>query len=57
MAKTDFYAWTHENLAAFAMEATANMAQQQEQNKQLRLDLKDAINAYRDAMRTYSTLK
>jgi len=53
----NFATWTHENLAKFAEEAAAKMAEQQEYNEQLQRDLKDAIEAYRVLMRTYSPLK
>jgi len=53
----NFSTWSHENLAKFAEEATAKMAEQQEYNEQLQRDLKDAIEAYRALMREYSPSK
>jgi DNA polymerase III delta prime subunit len=51
---TDFSTWTQENLAKFAKEATVRMEQQQEYNEHLLLDLKGAIDAYRDLLRLTS---
>jgi len=42
-----FNTWNRETLDKFAMEAYLRMREQQEQLEQARLDLKDAIAAYR----------
>lgn len=42
-----FNTWNRETLDQFAMEAYLRMKEQQEQLEQARLDLKDAIAAYR----------
>lgn len=50
-AKTDFTTWSHENLARFAKEAFAHMQQQDARIESLELDLKVALNAYRNALK------
>ena len=42
-----FATWERETLDKFALEAHLRLQQQQDQLEQLRLDLKDAIAAYR----------
>ena len=42
-----FSAWDRANLDKFALEAYLRMREQQDQLEQARLDLKDAIAAYR----------
>ena len=42
-----FSTWERETLDKFALEAHLRLQQQQDQLEQLRLDLKDAIAAYR----------
>ena len=42
-----FSAWERKNLDKFALEAYLRMREQQDQLEQARLDLKDAIAAYR----------
>ena len=42
-----FATWERETLDKFALEAYLRLQQQQDQLEQLRLDLKDAIAAYR----------
>lgn len=42
-----FSTWERETLNKFALEAYLRMLKQQDQLEQLRLDLKDAIAAYR----------
>ena len=49
---TDFYTWSQENLAKFATEANAKMAEQHDRIQQLQCELKDAIEAYRAVLRT-----
>ena len=49
---TDFYSWSPENLAKFATEANAKMAEQHDRIQQLQCELKDAIEAYRAVLRT-----
>ena len=49
---TDFYTWSPENLAKFATEANAKMAEQHDRIQQLQCELKDAIEAYRTVLRT-----
>ena len=49
---TDFYTWSQENLAKFATEANAKMAEQHDRIQQLQCELKDAINAYRELVKT-----
>ena len=49
---TDFYSWNPENLAKFATEANAKMAEQHDRIQQLQCELKDAIEAYRAVLRT-----
>ena len=49
---TDFYTWSPENLAKFATEANAKMAEQHDRIQQLQCELKDAINAYRELVKT-----
>ena len=49
---TDFYTWSPENLAKFATEANAKMAEQHDRIQQLQCELKDAIEAYRAVLRT-----
>ena len=46
-----FSTWERKNLDKFALEAYLRMREQQDQLEQLRLDLKDAIEAYRAVMR------
>ena len=46
-----FSTWERKNLDNFALEAHLRLQQQQDQLEQLRLDLKDAIEAYRAVMR------
>ena len=46
-----FSTWERETLDKFALEAHLRLQQQQDQLEQLRLDLKDAIEAYRAVMR------
>lgn len=43
----DFTTWQHETLAAFAKDAYRKLKEQDEEIQQLRIDLKDAIKAYR----------
>ena len=47
----DFQSWQPENLAKFAQDAYAKMQQQADEIMHLQLDLKTAINAYRDLLR------
>ena len=49
---TDFYTWSPENLAKFATEANAKMAEQHDRIQQLQCELKDALEAYRAVLRT-----
>ena len=49
---TDFFTWSQENLAKFATEANAKMAEQHDRIQQLQCELKDAIEAYRAVLRT-----
>ena len=49
---TDFYSWSPENLAKFATEANAKMAEQHDRIQQLQCELKDALEAYRAMLRT-----
>ncbi len=44
----DFTTWQHETLASFARDAYGKLQRQDEEIQQLRLDLKDAIKAYRE---------
>ena len=46
-----FSTWERQTLDKFALEAHLRLQQQQDQLEQLRLDLKDAIEAYRAVMR------
>ena len=46
-----FATWERQTLDKFALEAHLRLQQQQDQLEQLRLDLKDAIEAYRAVMR------
>jgi LPS O-antigen subunit length determinant protein (WzzB/FepE family) len=46
-----FSTWDRATLDKFALEAYLRLRQQQDQLEQLRLDLKDAIAAYRAVMR------
>ena len=46
-----FATWERQTLDKFALEAHLRLQQQQDQLEQLRLDLKDAIKAYRAVMR------
>ena len=46
-----FSTWDRATLDKFAFEAYLRLRQQQDQLEQLRLDLKDAIAAYRAVMR------
>ena len=46
-----FNTWDKVTLDKFALEAYLRLRQQQDQLEQLRLDLKDAIEAYRAVMR------
>ena len=46
-----FITWARATLDKFALEAYLRLRQQQDQLEQLRLDLKDAIEAYRAVMR------
>ena len=46
-----FNTWDRATLDKFALEAYLRLRQQQDQLEQLRLDLKDAIEAYRAVMR------
>ena len=46
-----FATWERETLDNFALEAHLRLQQQQDQLEQLRLDLKDAIEAYRAVIR------
>ena len=47
----NFSAWERLTLDKFALDAYLRLQQQQDQLEQLRLDLKDAIEAYRAVMR------
>ena len=49
---TDFYTWSQENLAKFAADANIKMNEQHDRIQQLQCELKDAINAYRDLVKT-----
>ena len=49
---TDFYTWSQENLAKFATEANVKMNEQHDRIQQLQCELKDAINAYRELVKT-----
>jgi len=51
MSAMNFHTWTQENLANFAAEATAKMADQDERIEELQRDVKAAIEAYRDLLR------
>jgi len=44
---TDFQQWEYNNLARFAAEANAKLTAQEEEIKQLKQDLRLAIDAYR----------
>ena len=46
-----FSTWDRATLDKFALEAHLRLQQQQDQLEQLRLDLKDAIEAYRAVIR------
>lgn len=46
----DFPAWKLETLAKFAQDAWLKMREQEAEIEQLRLDLKTALNAYREAV-------
>lgn len=45
--KTDFWTWSRENLLKFAGQATQKILEQDLEIKELKKDLKAAINAYR----------
>ena len=49
---TDFHTWSQENLAKFAADANIKMNEQHDRIQQLQCELKDAINAYRDLVKT-----
>ncbi len=49
---TNFRSWTLENLAKFAAEASNRIADQELELKELKKDLKAAINAYRELNKT-----
>ena len=51
-----FATWERETLDKFALEAHLRLQQQQDQLEQLRLDLKDAIEAYRALNKGSDTL-
>ena len=51
-----FATWERETLDKFALEAHLRLQQQQDQLEQLRLDLKDAIAAYRALNKEPSSL-
>ena len=47
----DFASWNQGNLVNFALEAYLKLQRQDEEIQQLRIDLKDAINAYRQLVK------
>lgn len=49
--KTDFRAWTLENLAKFAFEASEKIADQEAELRHMKSDLKTALTAYRELNR------
>ena len=51
-----FNTWDRATLDKFALEAYLRMLKQQDQIEQLRLDLKDAIAAYRELNKGSNTL-
>lgn len=51
MNPPNFDTWSQETLAKFAAEAYERLRQQEEQLEQLRLDLKTALDAYREITR------
>ena len=51
-----FSTWDRQTLDKFALEAYLRMLKQQDQLEQLRLDLKDAIAAYRELNKGSNTL-
>ena len=51
-----FSTWERQTLDKFALEAYLRMLKQQDQLEQLRLDLKDAIAAYRELNKGSNTL-
>ena len=51
-----FNTWDRATLDKFALEAYLRMLKQQDQIEQLRLDLKDAIAAYRELDKGSNTL-
>lgn len=44
----DFTTWQHETLSNFAKDAYRKLKEQDEEIQHLRIDLKDAIKAYRE---------
>lgn len=49
---TDFESWSKESLVMFARDATERMAQQKAEIEVLRADLRAAMDAYRDLVRS-----
>lgn len=51
MNQPDFATWQQGNLVNFAIEAYGKIQRQDDEIQQLKIDLKDAISAYRQLLR------
>lgn len=50
--KVAFETWEHQTLVDFCYAAEAKLVEQDDSIQQLQLDLKDAINGYRELIKT-----
>ena len=51
MSEPNFSTWNHDTLVKFATEVYATLQNRDTEIKQLKVDLKDAINAYRELVK------